>query len=123
MLSVDINEETGIVLLEPHGALTESDFIAAAQSIDPYIEEHGHLTGVIIHTEHFPGWESFGAFVSHIKFVKNHHHKLAKVALVTDAKIGDLAEKLGSHFISAEIKHYPFEDCNKARYWILSDPE
>ena len=44
----------------------------------------------------------------------------------TDAEIdadtsGDLAEKLGSHFITAEIRHFPFGEIDAAKQWISSD--
>ncbi len=119
MLNVEIDREEGIAILQPQGSLSESDFGAASQVIDPYIAENGSLQGLIISTKDFPGWESFGALVSHIKFVKNHHAQLSKVAVVTDAKIGDLAEKIGGHFVSAEVKHYPFDQFDSAKNWIL----
>ena len=121
MLSVNMDAERGIAILEPHGPLSAEDFSKASKAIDPYIEEHGKLNGVIIHTGKFPGWESFDAFISHFRFVKDHHKQLSKIALVTDAKIGDLAEKIGNHFTSAEIKHYPFDHLNSAQFWIASE--
>ncbi len=35
----------------------------------------------------FPGWESFGALVSHLRFVKIHHRKIARIAAVTDSEL------------------------------------
>jgi hypothetical protein len=39
----------------------------------------------MIHTESFPGWESFGAFVSHLKFVGDHHRQIERIAAVTNS--------------------------------------
>jgi hypothetical protein len=39
----------------------------------------------MIYTKSFPGWENFGAFVSHIKFVGGHHRKIERIAAVTDS--------------------------------------
>ncbi len=121
MLNVEIDSKNGIAILQPHGPLSESDFMKAAEAIDPYAAENGSLLGLIISTKEFPGWESFGALVNHITFVKNHHAKLSKVAIVTDSKIGDLGEKVGNHFLSAKIKHSPYDQFGGARNWILSD--
>ena len=41
---------------------------------------------------------------AHIRFVRDHHKRVKKIAVVTDAKLGDFAEKIGSHFIAATIK-------------------
>ena len=119
MLNVTVNREDGIVTLEPDGALTQKDFESAATVIDPYIEMAGTLNGVIIHTREFPGWDSFTALLSHLKFVRDHHKRVAHVAFVTDSKLGDLAEAVGSHFVQAEVKHFHFGELNQARLWVL----
>ena len=48
MLNINLNEDDGIVLLEPNGALSEEDFKAAASIVDPYLEKSGPLNGVLI---------------------------------------------------------------------------
>lgn len=75
MLSVEIDENNTIGILEPTGSLSESDFNHAARIIDPYIEKAGSLNGLIIHEETFLGWDSFAVLCSHLKFVKGHHEK------------------------------------------------
>ena len=120
MLKVSTDESSGIVTLEPQSALAEADFTAAAATIDPLIEK-GSLNGLVISTKDFPSWESFGALVSHLSFVRDHHKLIGRVAIVTDSRLGDLAEKLGSHFIAAEIRHFAFGEIDSAKQWIGSD--
>ncbi len=123
MLSVKIDETNAIAILEPEGALSENDFVAARAIIDPFIESKGHLRGVIIHTKSFPGWDSFGALLSHLTFVKNHHDKVSAVAFVTDSVMGSFAEKIASHFVNAKIKMFAFEELETAKSWILDNSE
>lgn len=120
MLIVKLDLENAIALLEPTGALDEKDFQAASSEIDPLIESSGKLNGLIIHTESFPGWDSFAALVSHFKFVKNHHRKIKRVALVTDSLVGSVFEALASHFVEAEVKHFSYGNMEQARQWLLS---
>lgn len=120
MLDVRVNIEDGIAMLEPHGPLTRKDFESAAAIIDPYIERAGSLKGVMIHTEMFPGWDSFAALLTHLRFVKDHHRKVTRVAIVTDSALGDFAEKVVSHFVAAEVKHFRFDELTWARNWILN---
>lgn len=120
MLRVTTDEPARIVVLEPESALSEADFTAAASKIDPLIETNS-LNGIVIYTEEFPGWDSFGALVSHLKFVRDHHKLLRRVAIVTDSRLGDFAERLASHFVSAQIKHFPFDDVESAKNWISSE--
>ena len=78
------------------------------------------LNGLIIHTESFPGWDSFGGLVSHMKFIKNHHEHIAKVAFATDSEVASIIQHIGKHFVSAETKLFPYSDLKTAKEWILS---
>ncbi len=118
MLDVQIDTEKNIVLVHPQGPLSAADFRAATEMIDPYLEKVGPLAGLIIHSKDFPGWDSFAALCSHLRFVKDHHSKVKKVAIVTDSIFGDLGEKLATHFVSAEIKSFPFDKLEEAKTWI-----
>lgn len=120
MLNIELDETAGIAIVRPEGALSVNDFDAITQKIDPYLDMHGELAGLIISTESFPGWESFASFIKHVKFVKGHHKKLSHVALVTDSEMGNLAENIASHFVSAKIKHFPFEQIDEAKEWIMN---
>ena len=119
MLKVELVKENGTVTLMPDGALSAQDFEYASSVIDPYLEKSGNLNGVIILTKYFPGWESFGELLKHFKFVKDHHQKVSHLALVTDSILGDIGELIAGHFVSAEIKHFPFDELNNAQNWIL----
>ena len=100
------------------GELTESDFASVAKIIDPFIETQGGLKGIVIHVRAFPGWDSFGALVAHMGFVRDHHREVARVAFVTDSPVGTLAEQVASHFVSAEVRSFAFDELPVARDWI-----
>jgi len=121
MLNVNLDEINGIAILKPDGELSENDFKSAAQSIDVYIEKSGKLNGIIIQVETFPGWDSFSGFIAHLKFVKEHHKKVSHIAFVTGASLGNLAEHVASHFVSAKIKSFPFNELENAIQWIVGD--
>ena len=118
MLNVHLDEVKGIVSLEPIGKLSKDDFAAVAGIIDPYIAKAGKLNGVIVNVESFPGWDSFATLIRHLKFIKNHHQKVSRVAFVTDSPIGGFAEHVANHFTSAKIKHFSFNRLEDARKWI-----
>jgi hypothetical protein len=120
MLSVKLNEIDGIAMLEPDGELSEADFKAAAKVIDPYIEKTGKLQGIIIYTKSFPGWESFSALITHLKFIKEHHKKVSRIAIVTDSTIGGFVEHVAKHFVRAKINSFPFSEIEKAKQWLIS---
>ena len=118
MITFELNEDNAVLEVRPTGPLKKEDFERLAQTVDPYIEKEGGLVGMMIASEHFPGWESLGAMVQHFQFVRNHHAKIERIALVTDSKLGDIAEKLGAHFSSATIKHFPAGETKAAKTWL-----
>jgi len=123
MLNIKLDKQRSIVLLEPVETLSKEDFEKAAAVIDPYIEKTGKLHGIVIHVKSFPGWDSFGALIRHLKFIKNHHRKVAREAMATDSPIGGFAEHIASHFVNAEIKHFPFGRLTDAREWASAPEE
>ena len=120
MLSVEIDEVNGLAILEPDGPLAKGDFESAAKVIDPYIENTDQFNGIIIHTESFPGWDSFAALASHLRFVKEHHKKISRVAISTNSVIGNFSEGVASHFVNAEIKLFSYQELEQAKEWIIS---
>lgn len=118
MISFKILKDEGIVIIEPSSPLEQSDFEKLTKEVDAYINEKGCINGIIIHTKPFPGWENFSAFTHHMKFVKNHHHKIKRVAAVTDSKFLTIIPVIAKHFVSAEIKHFEYEEMETAKKWI-----
>lgn len=120
MIEYDLDTEHSILHVQPKSALEEDDFVKLAKAVDPQIETTGHLAGLIIEARHFPGWDSFGAMVTHFRFIREHQKDIKKVAVVTDSQMGDVAEHLAAHFVSADIKHFPAGQTEAARQWIMA---
>ena len=122
MIRYRILEDKGIVVVEPVSALSAEDFQALGESVDQYLEQHLVIQGLLIHARSFPGWESLAGLTSHIKFVRGHHKKIRRVALVTDTALGSLAQALAKHFVSAEIRHFPYSELREAMEWLENSP-
>jgi hypothetical protein len=118
MLGHELLRDEGILVLKPDGALKASDFESLAREIDPYIEEVGNLRGLLIETESFPGWNDFGAFISHLRFIRDHHRSIRKVAAVSDSAFLSIAPRVASHFVEAEVRHFEFTDRGAALGWL-----
>ena len=120
MIEYKILEEQGIVIVEPSGALQKQDFENLTRDVDAYLEKHGEISGLIVHAKSFPGWENFGAFVSHITFLKDHHKKIKRVAVVTDSTFMSVAPSIVKHFVSAQVKHFAYDELDDAEKWVLA---
>jgi SpoIIAA-like len=119
MIEYDLDTEHSILQVRPQSALGKDDFAELAKAVDPQIDATGDLAGLIIDAPAFPGWDNFGAMVTHLRFVRDHHKHVKKVAVVTDSHLGDVAEHLASHFVSAQIRHFPGGQTEQARQWII----
>ena len=118
MLNYNLRKDEGIIILTPTGALEASDFEAVARAIDPYIEARGDLRGVMIDAEAFPGWNDFGAFISHMRFIRDHHRHIRKVAAVSDSAFLTIAPRIATHFVNAEVRHFERADRETALAWL-----
>ncbi len=118
MIDVEMDAAHSVALVRPQAPLDKSDFAELAKTIDPQIESAGELAGLIIDAPTFPGWDSFGALVTHLRFIREHQKHVKKIAVVTDSPVGDLAEHLASHFVAAQIKHFPAGQAEAAKDWM-----
>jgi hypothetical protein len=120
MIEYDLDTEHSILHVQPKSAIEKDDFEKLAKAVDPHIEATGGLAGLIIEAPAFPGWKSFGAMVNQFRFVRDHHKRIKRIGVVTDSHLGDVAEHLTSHFVSAEIRHFPAGQIEAARQWIMN---
>ena len=119
MIEHTLDAAHSILYVRPKSKLEENDFIQLAKTVDRHIEEKGDLAGLIIEVASFPGWESLGAMAGHFRFVRDHHKHVKKIGVVTDSPMGNVAEHLASHFVAAEIKHFPAGQLAAAERWIM----
>jgi hypothetical protein len=118
MIEAQLFRADGVVVVLPSVALTAVDFEQLAALVDPYIDANGELKGLMIVAERFPGWESFGALVGHIRFVREHHRRIRRIAAVSDGAILSILPALGKHFVQAEVRHFPFAERDGAMLWL-----
>jgi hypothetical protein len=118
MLNHELHRTEGILILRPEGPLEASDFERVAKEIDPYIESNGKLRGVMIEAASFPGWKDFAGLFAHLKFVRDHHRKIEKLAAVSDSGFLTVAPKIASHLVNAEVRHFSHAQQEEALQWL-----
>ena len=107
-----------ILLITPSGPLEKNDFEQLAKEIDPIIAPNGKLVGVLIYAQAFPGWKSFGALVSHMKFVADHHRQIERIAVVTNSACLKIVPRIAGYLVHPEIKHFNFAEKDRALAWL-----
>jgi hypothetical protein len=120
---MSVNElmlDENVLVITPEESLKLTDFEMLAKEIDPHIEAKGTLNGLMICSKVFPGWDNFTEVLSHIRFIKDNHHLIKKVAVVTNSEFLSVLPRAASHFFRAEIKHFCYQDKDVALDWLKS---
>lgn len=120
MMDSELLADQAVLVLAPSGPLAAADFTRLAAIVDPYIAQHGRLRGLMIHTRGLPGWEDFAAFVSHLRFVRDHHRRIERVAAVTDSGLLAALPRIAGHFVAAEVRHFDYADRDAALHWLAT---
>jgi len=120
MLQSKLLRDRGILVLSPQGPIEKADFERVANEVDPYIAENGKLAGVLIHAKSFPGWESFGALLAHLRFVRDHHRRIERIAVASDSEFLKIAPKIAEHFVKAEVKRFDYAEKEQALAWLAT---
>ena len=111
----------GILIIEPDAPLEASDFGDLVREIDPYIAEHGKLSGLMIHAKAFPGWADLDAFRAHMRFIKSHHQKFVLLAMVTDSKLLGELPKIAGHLVHVQVEHFSESKYEGALRWLKAE--
>jgi hypothetical protein len=109
--------EKGVLVVDVNQPLRAQDFEAIALTADAWIEAHGVLNGLVIHTRGFPGWENLGALMGHVRFIRDHHRNIGRIAVAANGDIASIAPRIGEHFIQAEVKAFGYDDVDAAAAW------
>ena len=86
-LEFELDGDRRLLRVVPREALEKGDFTALTTTVDGFLDQGGTLTGLVIDADRFPGWEDFGAFLAHLRFVRAHHTVIRRVAVVTDDRM------------------------------------
>lgn len=123
LLTFRMLPDRGVVVVEPHGRLRAEDFDALDAAADTWIESaDGSLRGLVVHAREFPGWENLGSLLRHVRFVRDHHRKIRRVAVAVDGTVAQIAPALIEHFVQAELKQFSADDLEPAIVWAGAQP-
>jgi len=123
MIHAQLMRNDGILIVEPVDQLQTTDFERLRLLVDPYLEEHGRLNGLLIDADSSPSWEDFASMLSNLQFVRHYEQKIERVAAVTDSDFLAVLPKVADYFTAAEVRHFDYQDRNAALDWLRSGGE
>jgi hypothetical protein len=120
MIEHELRRDQGILIVRPKGPLAATDFTKVARDIDPHIESEGKLVGLLVEAPSFPGWNDFAGLIAHFKFVRDHHRKIERVAVVTDDAMLHIVPGIAEHFAHPTIRVFGASETARALNWLHS---
>lgn len=120
MIDAQLFEDDGILKIIPRTALEVPDFQRLELLIDSHVDKHGKLKGIYINVEKLPRWDDFSAMLEQFEFIKKHLGKVQRVAVVTDSPVASFLPNLMDKFVSANVRHFTFQDSDQALNWVKS---
>jgi hypothetical protein len=119
MIDIDLSDPD-MVILSPHGALSEGDFDAVARAIDARINETDTVPNLVVRLDRLPHWDSIGALARHFHFVRVHQKVIAKVAVVGDSPLLSVLPEIADQLVKAKVRRFPTAKLAEARAWARS---
>lgn len=116
-----LDTQKKVVTVEIFAPLSSQDFQTLKATVDPWLQKGNTLNGLVIHVKKFPGWENLGSLISHIQFVKEHHHIIRRIAISADGIMASILPNISKHFVNAEVKHFSYDALNDAKAWAQSE--
>lgn len=112
--------DSGVLVIEVNGPLRSRDFEALAITADAWIEMHGDLAGIVVHTRAVPRWADLSSLRSHVRFVQERHHSIARIAISTDSRVGRLAPPIARRLIAPKIAAFGYGELQAAIDWVAA---
>jgi hypothetical protein len=118
MLRITDDRQHNCLVLEPTGSLSKSDLERLTVQFEAVVADTGRVPNLLIRSARFPSWADFGALARHLRFIRQHHRMISRVALVSDARAFDVAPRLARKLITADLRHFPDKDYDAALAWL-----
>lgn len=102
------------------GKLEPLDFQQATPQIDRMIRAQGTLR-LLVDATAFDGWASIDAARTHFAFVRDHHRKIERIALIAGHEWQHWLAEMASMFAHPEIRVFDAGEADQAQRWLEED--
>jgi len=106
----------GVLLVIPEGPLTCKDIDSLKSKLNA-LRARALRPSIVIHTRAFPGWKSTRAFFEQVRFIRDHHREIAKVAIASSSSFFRIARPILAPLVSPEIRLFVYEALADAVAW------
>ena len=98
--------------------LSAGDFRQLAPQIDFLLQQQGSIR-LLVDASNFDGWENLAAFEKHIGFVKTHHQKVERIAVIVGRNWQYWVIGTMRLFLHPEVQTFDKGRESEAQKWIM----
>jgi hypothetical protein len=106
-----------VLSVKVSGKLSREEYADLVPAWENMIRKHGKFRLLFEMEPGFTGWEPMAA-IDDVKFSMQHRNEIEKIAMVGEKKWHDLATKLGSLLVGAEVRYFDRSELDAATAWI-----
>lgn len=121
MIKIEWLRDEEVIAIRPEGEIDEADFRQVGGVVDPVIARKGRLEGLLVDARGFAGWDDASALLAHLRFVREHQPKVARIAAVGDQWWLRAAPAM-EPFFGTPIRIFAAGEEAAARVWLLESP-
>ncbi len=114
---VQVHNTNNLIEITITKKLTAETFHQLSKTVDPIIQKHRHVY-VIIDAVQFAGWKDWQAIKAHFHFVRQHHAKINKLAIIGKSKIQLAIVNIIRFFVHPTIKVFYRHQLTEAKKWL-----
>ena len=108
---------SGVARLTIAEKLKADDFRQIVPQIESLMKQHGRIK-LLIDATAFTGWENIAAFERHLGFVKMHHEKVERIAVIVAHDWQHWVVGTVRMFVHPQVQAFDKRDEGSALQWI-----
>ncbi|HUU66680.1 MAG TPA: STAS/SEC14 domain-containing protein [Methyloceanibacter sp.] len=117
MLSYIEHDNAQAVEIGLSGRVSTEEFDQVARKLEAFIKRHGQVRVLEVITD-FEGMDA-AALWHDVKFSLQHLKDFNRIAVVASPDTHNLWSSLVSPFMDCEVEHFPPDEINAARDWLM----
>ena len=99
------------------GTIQSSDFDQIREQVDQLVATHGTVR-LLIDASDFHGWQNIQAAKTHFQFVKDHHNRVERIAVLGNHQWQYWLASVIGVFLHPEVKCFEPDQREAARAWL-----
>ncbi len=113
------DKNDNILTIIPSHALGINDFEKMQNLLSQVYKETKVISGLIINTKEFPGWEDLRGLLRHFEFLKDNRKHIEKIAICTDSElVRNALPAVNNHLKDVDAKVFEYGAIDEARNWL-----